>query len=81
MRLNRLELIRYGRFKDAAIVFPAPASNAPDVTIIFGPNEAGKSTAYNAYLELLFGLKAGKHPYCRAHYMGCPVKPIRKGFP
>jgi len=63
MRLNRLELIRYGRFKDAAIVFPAPASNAPDVTIIFGPNEAGKSTAYNAYLELLFGLKAGKHPY------------------
>ena len=63
MRLNRLELIRYGRFKDADIVFPVPANGAPDVTVIFGPNEAGKSTAFNAYLELLFGFKSGKHPF------------------
>lgn len=63
MRLNRLDLIRYGRFKDAKIVFPKPATDVPDVTVIFGPNEAGKSTTFNGFLELLFGFKAGAHPY------------------
>ena len=38
MRLNRLDLIRYGRFKDAEIAFPKRAEGAPDVTVIFGPN-------------------------------------------
>lgn len=63
MRLNRLDLIRYGRFKDAKIAFPKPAGGLPDVTVIFGPNEAGKSTTFNGFLELLFGFKAGAHPY------------------
>lgn len=62
MRLNRLELIRYGRFQEAEIGFPRRAGS-PDVTVIFGPNEAGKSTAFNGLLELLFGFKAGAHPY------------------
>ncbi|MDD9746597.1 MULTISPECIES: AAA family ATPase [Marinovum] len=63
MRLNRLDLIRYGRFKDADISFPKPAEGMPDVTVIFGQNEAGKSTAFNGFLELLFGFKGGAHPY------------------
>ncbi|AVW91333.1 hypothetical protein DA792_09775 [Celeribacter baekdonensis] len=63
MRLNRLDLIRYGRFKDANLTFPKPADGAPDVTVIFGPNEAGKSTTFNGFLELLFGFKSGAHPY------------------
>ncbi|MEO9777579.1 MAG: AAA family ATPase [Sedimentitalea sp.] len=63
MRLNRLDLIRYGRFKDADIAFPKPAEGVPDVTVIFGRNEAGKSTAFNGFLELLFGFKGGAHPY------------------
>ena len=63
MRLNRLDLIRYGRFKDADIAFPQPAEGVPDVTVIFGRNEAGKSTAFNGFLELLFGFKGGAHPY------------------
>ena len=63
MRLNRLDLIRYGRFQDAEIVFPKSAEDVPDVTVIFGPNEAGKSTAFSGYLELLFGFKVGAHPY------------------
>ncbi|MGO4910548.1 AAA family ATPase [Pseudorhodobacter sp. W20_MBD10_FR17] len=63
MRLNRLDLIRYGRFKDAELIFPKPPEGAPDVTVIFGPNEAGKSTTFNALLELLFGFKGGAHPY------------------
>lgn len=63
MRLNRLDLIRYGRFDGAEIVLPAPAEGKPDVTVIYGPNESGKSTAFNGFLELLFGMKAGTHPY------------------
>jgi len=63
MRLNRLDLIRYGRFKGVDISFPKPAEGKPDVTIIFGQNEAGKSTAFNGFLELLFGFKGGAHPY------------------
>ena len=63
MRLNRLDLIRYGRFKDAEIAFPKRAEGVPDVTVIYGPNEAGKSTAFNGFLELLFGFKGGAHPF------------------
>ena len=63
MRLNRLDLIRYGRFDGAEIVFPRPAEENPDVTVIYGPNESGKSTAFHGFLELLFGMKAGAHPY------------------
>jgi len=63
MRLNRLDLIRYGDFSDAQIVLPNPTGDAADVTVIYGPNEAGKSMAFTAYLELLFGMKARDHPY------------------
>ncbi|WP_299478126.1 AAA family ATPase [uncultured Roseibium sp.] len=63
MRLNRLDLIRYGRFDGAQIMLPEPATGQPDVTVIYGPNESGKSTAFNGLLELLFGMKAGAHPY------------------
>lgn len=63
MRLNRLDLIRYGRFWDHSLVFPRPEDGQPDVTIVFGPNEAGKSTAFEGFLELLFGLKGGEHRY------------------
>lgn len=63
MRLNRLDLTRYGRFSDAQITFPAPKTGEADVTVIYGPNEAGKSTTFAAYLELLFGMKARDHPY------------------
>lgn len=63
MRLNRLDLIRYGRFDGENIVFPGRTDGTPDVTVIYGPNESGKSTAFNGFLELLFGMKSGTHPY------------------
>ncbi|MEC4683287.1 MAG: AAA family ATPase [Nitrospirota bacterium] len=53
MRLGRLDLIRYGRFTDLSLAFPV---RAPDLHIIFGPNEAGKSTALSAIEDLLFGI-------------------------
>ncbi|MEQ8390369.1 MAG: AAA family ATPase [Thalassospira sp.] len=63
MRLNRLDLIRYGRFDDAEIVLPRPVDGNPDVTVIYGPNESGKSTAFEGFLELLYGMKSRDHPY------------------
>lgn len=57
MRLRRLNLDRYGMFKDRAIDFGEKAPNAPDLHVIYGPNESGKSTAANAFLDLLFGIQ------------------------
>lgn len=53
MRLRRLDLLRYGRFTDVALELPP---HNPDIHIVFGPNEAGKSTALSALEDLLFGI-------------------------
>lgn len=66
MRLDRLELTRYGRFTDAALDFPAPAAGAPDLHIVYGPNEAGKSTFFSAWLDFLFGIPT-RTPYDFLH--------------
>ncbi len=63
MRLNRLDLLRYGRFDNQELMFRRPDEGVPDVSIVYGPNEAGKSTAFTAFLELLFGMKKRDHPY------------------
>jgi len=56
MRLDRLDLTRYGRFTDVRLDFPTPAQGVPDLHVIFGPNEAGKSTLFSAWLDLLYGI-------------------------
>ena len=56
MRLNRLELIRYGRFQDYALDFGPVEAGRPDVAVVYGANEAGKSTAFMAWLDFLFRL-------------------------
>lgn len=53
MRILRLNLLRYGRFTDSVLEFPA---HKPDIHIVFGPNEAGKSTAMSALEDFLFGI-------------------------
>ncbi|HNG79064.1 MAG TPA: AAA family ATPase, partial [Burkholderiaceae bacterium] len=53
MRLQSLELIRYGHFTGQALVFPR--SNC-DFHLVVGANEAGKSTLRRAVSELLFGM-------------------------
>ncbi|MDP3870401.1 YhaN family protein [Phenylobacterium sp.] len=52
MRFRELQLLRYGRFEDCTLPFTAGAS---DLQLIFGPNEAGKSTTLEAVGDLLFG--------------------------
>jgi len=53
MRLQQLQLLRYGTFTDCHIDFNALK---PDFHIIYGPNEAGKSTTLRAILGLFFGI-------------------------
>lgn len=68
MRLRRLDLTRYGKFTDRSIDFGDRTEGQPDLHIIYGPNEAGKSTAFAAFLDLLFGIGSQSpfnflHPY------------------
>lgn len=62
MRLRRLDLARYGRFEGTSLDF-GTTGEGPDVSVIFGPNEAGKSTAFAAWLDLLYGFQRQGHPY------------------
>lgn len=52
MRFSELQLLRYGRFEDCRLAFP---DQPTDLHVIFGPNEAGKSTTMSAVGDLLFG--------------------------
>lgn len=68
MRVSRLDLTRYGKFTDFSIDFGVAEAGRPDLHVIYGPNEAGKSTSFAAYLDLLFGIEprtryAFLHPY------------------
>ena len=68
MRLSRLDLKRYGHFTDRTIDFGAAEPGRPDLHVVYGPNEAGKSTALAAILDLLFGIEVRSrynflHPY------------------
>lgn len=56
MRLRRFGLARYGRFTDFAIDFRPPPSDGPDLHLIYGANEAGKSTILSGLIEFLFGM-------------------------
>ena len=62
MRLASLRLTRYGKFTDRTLEFGAARAGRPDLHIVYGPNEAGKSTAFAAYLDLLYGIRALKEP-------------------
>lgn len=55
MRFAGLSLERYGRFEGCNLTFRA---GAPDLHIIYGANEAGKSTTLEAVSDLLFGFGA-----------------------
>ncbi len=65
MRLRRLDLIRYGHFTDRTVDLPRDKT---DLHIVFGPNEAGKSTALAAVEDLLFGIPM-RSPYGFLHGM------------
>jgi ABC-type phosphate/phosphonate transport system ATPase subunit len=68
MRIERLDLIRYGHFTGYAIDLPV---RQPDFTVMYGDNEAGKSTLLRGISALFFGVPpktpdvhAAKVPNC-----------------
>ncbi|WDZ77847.1 AAA family ATPase [Ensifer adhaerens] len=68
MRLSALDLVRYGKFTDRRLDFGGRMAGVPDLHIVYGPNEAGKSTMFSGFLDLLFGIEHASpygflHPY------------------
>ncbi len=71
MRLNRLQLIKFGKFSDTAIDLPTARQ---DFHLIVGANEAGKSTLRSAISDLLFGI-----PTRSVHGFKYPLSTLRLG--
>lgn len=63
MRFERLELAAFGRFTGHAIDF---GDGSPDFHLLFGLNEAGKTTTLAAVTDLLFGIEE-RTPYNFRH--------------
>ncbi|MCZ4089677.1 AAA family ATPase [Sinorhizobium psoraleae] len=68
MRLQQLDLVRYGKFTGRSLDFGDAKSGQPDFHLVYGPNEAGKSTLFAGFLDLLFGIERLSpygflHPY------------------
>ena len=68
MRLHRLDLVRYGKFTGRSLDFGEAPPGRPDFHLVYGPNEAGKSTLFSAFLDLVFGIERLSgygflHPY------------------
>ncbi len=66
MRIQRLNLERFGHFTDREFDFGS-GGDCADFHIIYGPNEAGKTTTMEAALRLFYGFPlredyAFKHP-------------------
>lgn len=65
MIINRLDLMAYGPFGDAVLDF---AAGRAAFHLVYGPNEAGKSSALRALRNLFFGIPARtpdsfRHPH------------------
>lgn len=63
MRFNRLDVIRYGVLTERSLVFRPDAK----LHVIYGPNEAGKSSALKAISDLLFGFPRSTSHYSFLH--------------
>lgn len=59
MRFASLALERYGRFEDCELTF---RRGSPDLHVVYGANEAGKTTSLAAVSDLLFGFQT-RSPY------------------
>lgn len=60
MRLERLDLIRFGHFTGQSLHFRQHEQAQPLVHVLCASNEAGKTTALHAIRDLLFGIPERK---------------------
>ena len=63
MRIARFDLAAFGHFTNTTLTFP---TGAPDIHVVHGPNEAGKSTLRAALLDWFYGIH-GRTPYGFKH--------------
>jgi len=78
MKILSLDLIAYGPFTDTAVDL---AAGAQGLHIVYGPNEAGKSSALRALRHLLYGIPerspdAFRHPFAKMR-IGAVLKSAR----
>ncbi|MBP1849654.1 ATP-binding protein [Rhizobium halophytocola] len=66
MRLRKLNLDYFGHFTDKALDFGEARPGIPDFHIVYGPNEAGKTTTMEGFLRLLYGFEH-REPYDFQH--------------
>lgn len=67
MRLRQLDLELFGRFSGKRLDFgPRRTVGVPDFHVIYGPNEAGKTTTMEGFLRLLYGFPH-REPYDFLH--------------
>ena len=67
MRVRQLDLELFGRFTGKRFDFgPRRTVGIPDFHVIYGPNEAGKSTTMEGFLRLLYGFPL-REPYDFLH--------------
>ena len=64
MKLRELEIEHFGIFSGQTLEFD------PGFSLVFGPNEAGKSTLLQLIRELLFGFKPLRNPYAFDDHAG-----------
>lgn len=74
MRLLALRLLAFGHFEDRTLDLCPPGGGLPGFTVVYGRNEAGKSTSLRALESLLFGFE---HHTSDAHRF--PSKKLRVG--
>lgn len=67
MRFEKFHLSRYGHFTDRTLDFTLAESTDSDFHLIYGPNEAGKSTTLHAFMDFLFGYPPRNSPYVFKH--------------
>jgi len=72
MRIASLRLIAFGPFTDAHLAFSSPG---PGLHLVYGPNEAGKSSALRGLRALFYGIPERSmdnfvHPYPRMRIGG-----------
>ncbi|HEY2494060.1 MAG TPA: AAA family ATPase [Paenibacillus sp.] len=56
MRIERLQIHGFGRMKEQDLITHAP------ITVLYGPNEAGKSTILQFVRAMLFGIPSRSYP-------------------
>ncbi|MFK7861486.1 MAG: AAA family ATPase [Granulosicoccus sp.] len=68
IRIEQLNLVFFGHFTNKQFDFGKKSDAAtPDFHIVYGTNEAGKTTFMESYLRLLYGFLPRNEPYAFRH--------------